>query len=609
MAGLIPSDKLEEIRAANDIVEVIRSYLPLRKQGGGFVALCPFHREKTPSFHVNPARQIFHCFGCHQGGDVFRFVQEYERLSFVEAVRRLAERAHIRLEFEQGDRPAGERDLRDRLRDLHERLTQHWHRILTVAPEGQPARDYLKQRGVPAEAVKRFRLGYAPPGWEATIEWARRERIDLRLLEQGGLVIKREGGPGAYDRFRGRLMFPIADVQGRVIGFSGRVIEGDEKSAKYINSPETPLFQKGRVIYALDRARRALLDAGEAVICEGQLDVIACHMAGIETAVAPQGTALTADQCRILKRFVESVVLCFDSDTAGQKAAIRAVDDLLASGLGIRVAVIPAPHDPDSFIRTEGAEAFRDLIDEARDFFDFLLDHLCTVHDPESDRGRVAIVEGMAEQVAKAPSPVVREGAIRRVAARLGLSPDTVREVFGRRARRARPAVETGEAAATELEEEPPSGKEFWLVRLLLSHPELAPWAADNLQPEWIRHRRVRDIVTEWLRLLEEDDGEALPSVPALLNRLPEEKTRHLVTEAAVLDRDIPQATAQLVDVVARIEEQHLDERLRLNKQKLAAAEASDMELVRALTEENLQLLRRKRELQAQYSTAAGRRP
>lgn len=607
MAGLIPSDKLEEIRAANDIVEVIRSYLPLRKQGAGFVTLCPFHREKTPSFHVNPTRQIYHCFGCHQGGDVFRFVQEYERLSFVEAVRRLAERARIPLEFEQGDRAGGQRDLRDQLRDLHERLTRHWHRILTEAPEGQPARDYLQRRGVPSEAVKRFRLGYTPPGWQTTLEWARRERIDPRLLEQGGLVVKREEGQGSYDRFRGRLMFPIADVQGRVIGFSGRVIEGEEKSPKYINSPETPLFQKGRVIYGLDRARRALLETGEAVICEGQLDVIACHLAGIETAVAPQGTALTADQCRILKRFVDSVVLCFDSDLAGQKAIIRAVEDLLASGLGIRVAVLPAPHDPDSFIRTEGVEAFRERIERARDFFEFLLDHLCTTHDPESDRGRVAIVEGMAEQVVKSPSPVVREGAMRRVAARLGLSPGTVREVFRKRSH-FKPSVESGGGEPGASEEPPPSGKEFWLVRLLLSHPELAPWAADNLRPEWIRHRRVREVVKVWLQLLDEGEGDELPSVPALLDRLPEEKTRQLVTAAAIQDRDIPQATTQLVDVVARIEEQHLDERLRLNKQKLATTEVSDTELVRTLTEENSRLLRRKHELQAQYGRASGQR-
>src|SRR6185295_14464653 len=219
-------------------------------------------------------------------------------------------------------------------------------------------------RRVPDDMVKLFRIGYAPDTWEDTVNWARSKNFDLELVAQAGLIIKREGAEGYYDRFRGRLIFPICDEQGRVVAFSGRVLSGDEKTAKYVNSPETPIFTKGKVFFGLDKSKRAILDSGFAIICEGQLDLIACFMAGIKNVVAPQGTALTADHTRVLKRYIEEVVLCFDSDIAGRTAAVRSLDSLLASDLAIRVVTVPAPHDPDSFIKEFGATAFQQLIDK-----------------------------------------------------------------------------------------------------------------------------------------------------------------------------------------------------------------------------------------------------
>ena len=329
MAGFFSPATLEQIRAASDIVDVIGSYLPLKRAGGNFVALCPFHKEKTPSFNVNPHKQIFHCFGCHKGGDVFTFVQEYESITFVEAVRRLAERAKIPLEFERNPAQQKSRFVKESLLQIHEQVTQRWQAALANDAAGQVARDYLKKRGVSDEAAKLFRLGFAHEAWDETVNWAKNKGYELSLVEQAGLILRKEGGDHFYDRFRGRLIFPICDEQGRVIGFSGRVLTGDEKTAKYVNSPETPIFTKGRVFFGLDKSKRALLDAGYAVVCEGQLDLIACYMAGVHNIVAPQGTALTADHARILKRYVDEVVLCFDSDTAGRNAAIRALDDLL----------------------------------------------------------------------------------------------------------------------------------------------------------------------------------------------------------------------------------------------------------------------------------------
>jgi len=411
MAGTLSPATRERIRAASDIVDVIGSYLPLKKAGANFVALCPFHKEKTPSFNVNPHRQIFHCFGCHKGGDVFTFVKEYENIGFMDAVRRLAERAKIPIEFDQTPGEQQSRHLKDQLLQIHEQIAQRWQNCLLNEAAGQTARDYLAKRGVSPEAVKLFRLGAAPDLWDDTVNWAKSKGHDLDLVEKAGLIIKKSETPDAkpqtpdprpqtrnfYDRFRGRLMFPICDEQGRVIGFSGRVLSGDEKTAKYVNSPETPIFTKSRVFFGLDKSKRDILDAGYAIVCEGQLDLIACFMAGVQNVVAPQGTAFTDQHARLLKRYVNEVVLCFDSDEAGQNAAVRSLDHLLASGLAVRVALVPAPDDPDSFIKANGGEAFRQLIQKADGFFDYYLSRLCKLNDANTDRGRNVILRGIAE--------------------------------------------------------------------------------------------------------------------------------------------------------------------------------------------------------------------
>jgi DNA primase len=309
MGDFIPSATLEQIRAASDIVDVIGASIPLKRAGANFVALCPFHREKSPSFNVNPHKQIFHCFGCHKGGDVFTFVKEYESIDFPDAVRRLAERARIPLDFENQPGQSQNRHLKDQLLQIHEQITQRWQTALEKDPAAQIARDYLERRGVSPDAVKLFRLGYAPDLWDDTVNWSKSKHLDLPVVEQAGLIIRKEGADHFYDRFRGRLIFPICDEQGRVIGFSGRILSGDEKSAKYVNSPESPIFTKGKVLFALDKAKRSILDVGYAVICEGQIDTIACHMRGITNVIAPQGTALTLDQIRILKRYTKDLTM------------------------------------------------------------------------------------------------------------------------------------------------------------------------------------------------------------------------------------------------------------------------------------------------------------
>jgi DNA primase len=560
MAGLFSSGTLEQIRAASDIVDVIGSCLPLKRAGANFVALCPFHREKTPSFNVNPHRQIFHCFGCHKGGDVFKFVEYYENVAFPEAVKRLADRAKIPLEYEQTPGGQQTRHLKETLLQIHEQITQRWQNALAGEAAGQIARDYLAKRGVSAEAVQLFRLGYAPDLWDDTVNWATSKGHEPGDVEKAGLILRKEGSDHYYDRFRGRLIFPICDEQGRVIGFSGRVLSGDEKAAKYVNSPETAIFTKSKVFFGLDKSKRALLDAGFAIVCEGQLDLIACFMAGVQNVVAPQGTAFTADHARILKRYVDEVVLCFDSDEAGQNAAVRSLDHLLSSGLAVRVAVVPAPHDPDSFIKALGGEAFRTLVEQAAGFFDYYLHRLCSANDSATDRGRVAILRGMAEAVHKTGSAVLVDKYAQKTALRLGVSSDAVRAEFKKASRSIMPEADMPEATPErDSELQRPSMHEQWLLKLFFLHEQLVGWGAMHLDPIWIQHPLVRQVVS---KRLEAHRKQTWRNLAHFLEECDMPEMQNLITEAAAEQRAIPNPAQQLVDVALRLRNQFIDRQL-----------------------------------------------
>jgi DNA primase len=529
MAGLISPATLEQIRAASDIVEIIGSYLGrMHRAGTNFRALCPFHKEKSPSFFVNPHKQTFHCFGCHKGGDVFTFVKEYESIPFMDVVRRLAERAHIPLEIENQPGQQQARHIKDQLLQIHEQITQRWQAALANDAAGQIARDYLAKRGVPDEAIKLFRLGYAPDSWDDTVNWAKGKGYDAALVEQAGLILKSEKG-GHYDRFRGRLMFPICDEQGRVIGFSGRVLAGDEKTAKYVNSPETPIFTKSKVMFGLDKSKRALLDAHAAIICEGQLDLIACFMAGVKNVVAPQGTALTGDHARILKRYVDEVILCFDSDNAGQNAAVRSLDSLLAVGISIRVATLPGGHDPDSFIKQNGGPAFQELINGAQGFFDFFLGRLCAGNDIRTDKGRLTVVREMAQAVKKTGSIMLLDTYAQKTALRLSVSPDSIRAEFKKSPRDERPVEVENEEEVPETPDTPPNSQELWLLKILMQQDELVEWAYHHLDLQWISHPTVRDILTLRFAALSDENW---TGVAAWLSQVEEPAAQCLITQA-----------------------------------------------------------------------------
>ncbi len=497
----LSEDIIEQIAAANDIVEVIGGYFPLKRAGGTFKALCPFHQERSPSFTVNPARQIFKCFGCGAGGTVFRFVMDYEHVDFITAARRLAERAGIRLiEEELSPEDFAKVSLRKRLLALHAAAADWFHMRLMKSKGGDAARQYLKSRGIGSEVARSWKIGYAPEAWDAFLTWASGEGYSREELTKSGLITVREpdeesGGRGetrTYDRFRHRVMFPICNDLGEVIAFSGRTLEANPKAAKYVNSPETPLFTKGAVLFGLHRTKRALIDKKTAIVCEGQLDLITAFEAGVQHAIAPQGTAFTDKQARILKRYVEEVVLCFDADAAGEKAAERSLASLLAEGLAVRLAAMPPGQDPDSLIRGEGAAAFLQRIEQAKDFFDFQLDRLAAAPDFESPRGRANAARKLAGWVALVSDPLLREGVINKATVRLGLS---LKE-FGRAVEKAKPRAGA---------EEEPADSPAPPVRI--SDPTLSLLALTALHSAQAREWLLK---TEWRGLLAREEEAAL---------------------------------------------------------------------------------------------------
>ncbi len=437
--GTIPSETIEQIAAANDIVEVIGSYFPLKRAGANFKALCPFHQEKTPSFMVSPSRQTFHCFGCGAGGSVFRFVMDYEHTDFPSAVRKLAARVGITVvEKSRGGAPEEDqqREARRLLLKLHAEAAERFHNNLLKAQFAGPARDYLEQRGINRQIIKNWQLGFAPDSWDALLKWALDRGYTRPQLLQSGLVKLRDESDTRseiYDRFRGRIMFPIHNDVGEVIAFSGRLLpvrrslgeggKNEEGIAKYLNSPETPLFRKGNVLFGLHKSKRPLIEANCAIVCEGQIDLISLFEAGITNVVAPQGTAFTENQARILKRYVDEVVLCFDSDAAGAKAAEHSLDALLQNDLIVRVLELPPGEDPDSLVRREGKEKFENRVAGAQDFFDYWIEREMEAADVSSLGAKLQLARRLAETVSRVRDPLMRGEVVNKASARLGVSP------------------------------------------------------------------------------------------------------------------------------------------------------------------------------------------
>lgn len=590
----IPEETLQQVLAATDIVDLVGRSVKLRRAGTNWVGLCPFHNEKSPSFNVRPSTNSYHCFGCGAGGNAFRFIMEHEGLTFMEAVKRLAEGAGIRIEEEVWDENAEAiAKQRSAMIRVHKDISAWYHQLLMKHPMADAARQYLKSRGITAEVAKNWQLGYAPPNTQPLREWAIKNKIGSALLIEAGILATSEERGDAYPRFRHRLMFPIRNDNGEVIAFSGRVLEADAKAAKYLNSPETLLFNKSKVLFGFDKSKRSISKSGQAIVCEGQIDTLMVFEAGFQNVVAGQGTAFTEFHAKALKRQADEVVLCYDSDNAGYKAAERAFQALAPFGLIVKVAMLPKGEDPDSYIRKNGIEAFGELIKEAKDFVDYQLASVGSRRDLTEMRERIKFAEEMAENVKLFDTPMAKETTIQRVARSLGISEEIMRKLVTKAAKG------TSNRAKKEAVNERPGEKllasqdqtALLLCRLAIAEPEVLLWLREHGDQNILHDLSGTELLSRiWLDDYKPGNADAFNSFLLTLDR----------DEEAALTQvlHMPPAPGKLSDAqhalqilsITRLQQQKQRLQTQLKQPNLDPQEASDiqreiMDLHKELTE------------------------
>ncbi len=569
MGGTIPDEVIEEIRLRSDIVEVVGSYIPLKRAGGNsWKACCPFHQEKTPSFHVRGDKQVFHCFSCGKGGDVFRFVMERENVPFPEAAHLLASRCGVVIPEPTAagsnrEQSRAAANVRDRLYQLQEEFARFFESNLKKHPDW-PAARYLATRALPPEVVARFRLGAAPDAWDGCLRYGRALGFTDEEMLTGGIIRHSENGGRLYDHFRGRLTFAIWNEQGKVVGFSARSLEAHPQTAKYVNTAETPIFKKSQLLYALPFARKPMQETREAILCEGQLDTIALHRAGLEQAVAPQGTGFTADQARILRRYVDRVQLAFDADQAGQKAVRSALELLLPLEFEVGVIRIPGGKDPDELFRSGGAEAVVAAAGAARSWTVHLAESCAARYDltNAADRGRAA--GEFIELLGLVENPVLRELYARDSATLLHISEDAILgELNRRRKLRTRryagsgmpqnaavspPPSATPSAATTTDREQ----AELTLLELALGFERAARQLAEQLPPEWLGNSPAARALNRVLAdTMNGEHAHAAAAVAAMLAEEPVPAiSRLLASECTYTEKNLDKALKDCVAVL-----------------------------------------------------------
>ncbi|MEF8864448.1 MAG: DNA primase [Salinibacter sp.] len=405
----IPDEKVEEVRTAVDLVEVAEDYVQLDQSGSRYMGLCPFHNEDTPSFSVDPEQNLYYCFGCQNGGDAFKFLQEIEGVGFLESVRMLADRYGIPLPEEETDPEATNE--REGILHALRFAARFFYRQLTQSDRGRPALDYLRRRGFTPQTIKQFGLGYAPDEWDALLTTAEEEQLDLETLKKAGLVIERNDGSGHYDRYRGRIIFPIFSHIGKVLAFAGRILDPDDErdQPKYINSPETEVYHKKEVLYGLHQAKQAIRRTDEVLLVEGYTDVISLSQAGVGNVVASSGTALTEQQISVLDRYAKRAVMLYDADEAGERAALRGMERVLEAGLGAYAVELPTGSDPDEYVQEHGGDPFSDYVEEHRqDLPSFAYQRARRNGGLETPEDRVDVQREIIESVARIPDPNLR---------------------------------------------------------------------------------------------------------------------------------------------------------------------------------------------------------
>jgi len=538
LAIQIPQDKLAEIRNAADIVDIVSERVALKKTGKDYSGLCPFHSEKTPSFTVSSTKQIFHCFGCGAGGDVFDFLIRFDGISFPEAVQALARRCGIQLPTRQMT-PSEKQEVseREKLFDINKKVLAFYRNQLLRQPAGEKARAYLADRGFSQEIIDRFGLGYAPEGWDNLIRLLRKEQIPVNLAEKAGLIVPRSSKTGYYDRFRNRIMFPIVDVTRQVIAFGGRVL--DEAKPKYLNSPETPIYNKSRSLYGIHAAKEKCRETGIVYIVEGYFDLLAMHQHGIADSVATLGTSLTSGHIRMLRRgYAKKARLVFDSDTAGIKAAHRSIGLFMNESVDVEIIVLPAGEDPDSFLFANGQEAFLAHAAAAKGAIEFLIDSAVDAHGLTM-QGKIRVVDELKQPLADIRDGVARSIYIRHLAERLGVDESAILErVRTTRNKQGKTPQNKGPAtpnARSETAEKPSFSKnrlEARVVAMMLQYPEIVPTIEKQQIIDYIEDIQLKELA----ELILSHPPKSTDDISQLLNRISDDSQRQLIASLAMGD-------------------------------------------------------------------------
>ena len=417
---------IDRLRAECDIVSILSDYVPLKKKGKNYWGCCPFHNENTPSFSVAADKGFYYCFGCQSGGNVFNFLMKIENISFFDATKKLAQKMNIPLPKKEKTEQELARDReKTKLYRVNEMAREFFYACLTKTAYGKQAKEYLQARGITNEMIEEFKIGFAPPAWDKLALAFLGRGVEQETMLKAGLTVERNSGDGVYDRFRNRVMFPICDVRGKVVGFGGRVV--DDSQPKYLNSPETAIFNKRHILFGFDTAHKFIKECGQAIVVEGYMDAITAHSAGIKNVVASLGTAFSPEQAKLLMRNAEEILFAYDSDAAGQNATLRALSILRNMGANVRVVLIPDGKDPDEYIRKHGAEAFKTLAKEAADFLEYQIKQAFDSTDHSNLEGKVAVVSKIVPVLAAANNAVEVNSHIARASQALAIDESAIR--------------------------------------------------------------------------------------------------------------------------------------------------------------------------------------
>jgi len=559
----IPTGFIDQVRSTTDLLDVVSQYVPLKPAGKNHKGLCPFHKEKTPSFNVSPERQIFHCFGCGEGGDVFKFLMLYEKMSFVEAVEHLATRAGLSVPTSSRQTRA-EQDDRTLFLKLYEESARFYRQNLLEQPGGRPALDYLKKRGLRAETIEERGFGYAPDRWTSLLEHLTRKGAKPDAIARSGLAVPRKEGRGHYDRFRGRVMIPIRGESGKIIAFGARLLGPGEP--KYLNSSESIIYRKSYTLFDFDRAKSVIRKEGYAILMEGYLDCIQATQAGVGNAVASCGTSMTAGHSRLLRRYTDRIVVNFDPDAAGQAATRRSIDLLIEEGFQVSVLTLPEGEDPDSFILGHGAEAYRERLGKASSFIDFLITRAAAQHDVSQPRGKAEFLNELLPTLALIPNHIERVAHVSRLAERAGISDAAVVEELRRKVMAKTKQVSFAQKSTDTLK---PAERD--LVRWLFQVPNRASELLADLDDEDFAELVAAPI----LKAMQEVIASEELTTDRVMAQLSAEKDRTLLTRIALEPSPLSQRQSPR-DCLNRLREERLRRQLTQLRAKLAQSTEDD---------------------------------